>query len=114
MTWDWTPETLASLKDGSSSSYTIETDASAGGGLIAGYGGHHGRPAGRDHLEFDGYPLDGSVTQRTPGTSLTDRLATFDGNGTAGPGIFEFALTRSRSYTYRPTLPCCRQRRMFM
>jgi len=90
--------------------YTIETDASAGGGLMAGagYGGHHGKPAGRDHLEYDVYPLDGSVTQRTLDTSLTDRLATFDWNGTAGLGIFEFALTRSRSYTYRPTLPSSR------
>ena len=52
--------------------------------------------------------LDGSVTQRTLDTSLTDRLATFDWNGTAGLGIFEFALTRSRSYTYRPTLPSSR------
>jgi len=86
--------------------YTIETDASARGGLMAGggYGGHHGKPAGRDHLEYDVYPLDGSVTQRTLDTSLTDRLAIFDWNGTAGLGIFEFALTRSRSYTYRPTL----------
>ena len=90
--------------------YTIETDASAGGGLMAGagYGGHHGKPVGRDHLEYDVYPLDGSVTQRTLGTSLTDRLATFDWSGTAGLGIFEFALTRSRSYTYRPTMPSSR------
>jgi hypothetical protein len=33
-----------------------------------------------------------------------DRLATFDWDGTPGIGIFEFALTRSRSYSYRPTL----------
>ena len=37
-------------------------------------------------------------------SSLTDRLAMFDWDGTAGIGIFEFALTRSRSYSYRPTL----------
>jgi hypothetical protein len=54
------------------------------------------------------------VPATTPGASLTDRLATFDWNGTAGPGIFEAAVTRSRSCTYRPTLPSCRQRRMFM
>jgi len=35
---------------------------------------------------------------------LTDRLAMFDWDGTPGTGIFEFALTRSRSYSYRPTL----------
>jgi hypothetical protein len=38
------------------------------------------------------------------GSSLTDRLATFDWNRTRGIGIFEFALTRSTSYSYRPTL----------
>jgi hypothetical protein len=86
--------------------YPIDTDASAGGGLMAGagYGGHHGRPMGRDHLEHDVYPLDGSVTQRTLDSSLTDRLAAFSWNGTHGLGIFEFALSRSASYTYRPTL----------
>jgi hypothetical protein len=86
--------------------YEIETDASAGGGLMAGggYGGHHGRPRGRDHVEHDVYPLDGSVTQRTLDSSLTDRLAAFTWQGTAGLGIFEFALSRSSSYTYRPTL----------
>ena len=86
--------------------YTIETDASAGGALMAGggYGGRHGKALGRDHLESDVYPLDGTVTQLTLDSSLTDRLATFDWDGTPGIGIFEFALTRSRSYAYRPTL----------
>jgi hypothetical protein len=86
--------------------YTIQTDASAGGALMAGggYGGHHGKASGRDHLESDVYPLDGTVTQLTLDSSLTDRLATFDWDGTPGIGIFEFALTRSRSYSYRPTL----------
>ena len=84
--------------------YVIDTDASAGGGYMAGggYGGHHGRPAGRDHVEHDVYPLDGSVSPRTVGTSLTDRLAAFTWDGQPGLGIFEFALTRSPSYTYRP------------
>ena len=59
---------------------------------------------GRDHMEHDVYPLDGSVSQRTLDSSLTDNLATFTWNGTAGIGIFEFALTRSPSYSYRPTL----------
>jgi hypothetical protein len=86
--------------------YSIDTDASAGGGLMsgAGYGGHHGKPLGRDHLEYDAYPLDGSVTQRTLDSSLTDRLASFTWDGVPGLGIFEFALTRSPSYSYLPTL----------
>jgi hypothetical protein len=87
-------------------SYVIDTDASAGGGYMAGagYGGHHGKPVGRDHLEHDVYPLDGTVTPRTLDTSLTDRLAAFGWEGQAGTGIFEFALSRSSSYAYRPTL----------
>ena len=73
----------------------------AGGG----YGGHHGKPLGKDHLEHDRYPLDGSVSQLTLDSSLTDRLASFEWEGTGGCGIFEFALSRSRSYSYAPTLP---------
>ena len=86
--------------------YEIDADASAGGGLMAGagYGGHHGRPRGRDHVEHEIYPLDGSVNQLTVDSSLTDRLTAYTWNGVSGTGIFEFALTRSRSYTYRPTL----------
>lgn len=86
--------------------YDISADASAGGGFMAGagYGGHHGRPKGRDHLEADVYPLDGSVDQRSLDTSLTDRVAVLDWDGVRGTGIFEFALTRSRSYDYQPTL----------
>ena len=86
--------------------YLVGADASARGGYMsgAGYGGHHGRSMGRDHIENDVYPLDGSVSPRTLDSALTDRLTAFDWNGTAGRGIFEFALTRSRSYTYRPTL----------
>lgn len=86
--------------------YAIDTDASAGGGLMAGagYGGHHGKALGRDHVEGETWPLDGSVTQRTLDSSLTDRLCAFTWEGTAGSGIFEFALTRSSSYAYQPTL----------
>jgi hypothetical protein len=86
--------------------YRITADASAGGGYLAGggYDGRHGRPLGRDHLEFDIYPLDGTVSPRTLGTALTDRLTAFTSGGEPGYGIFEFALTRSPSYTYRPTL----------
>lgn len=87
-------------------SYDIAADASAGGGYMSGggYGGHHGKPLGKDHLEHDVYPLDGSVTQRTLDSSLTDRLASFEWDGTSGLGIFEFALSRSSSYSYGPTL----------
>lgn len=86
--------------------YLIAADASAGGGYMAGagYGGHHGKQLGRDHLEYDVYPLDGSASPKAFDSSLTDRLTTFDWNGTPGIGIFEFAHTRSRSYSYRPSL----------
>jgi hypothetical protein len=86
--------------------YLIGTNATAGGAFMAGggYGGHHGRAVERDHLEHDVYPLDGSVSARTLDSSLTDKLAAFNWNGTPGIGIFEFALTRSPSYSYRPTL----------
>jgi hypothetical protein len=86
--------------------YRVDTDASAGGGYMSGggYGGWHGRPMGRDHIEHDVYPLDGSTSPRTLDSALTDRLAAFTWEETPGRGIFEFALTRSRSYAYRPTL----------
>lgn len=86
--------------------YPIDTDASAGGGYMAGggYGGHHGKALGLDHVEGEVYPLDGTVTQRTLDSSLTDRLCVFDWEGRPGSGIFEFALTRSSSYRYRSTL----------
>lgn len=97
---------LVQVTTASGEVHRIQTDATAGGGLMAGggYGGHHGKALGRDHVEGEVWPLDGSVTQRTVDSSLTDRLATFDWDGTPGSGIFEFALTRSPSYTYRPTL----------
>jgi hypothetical protein len=84
----------------------IDTDATAGGGYMAGggYGGHHGEAKGVDHVEGEVYPLDGSVSQRTLDSSLTDRLCSFSWDGVAGSGIFEFALSRSSSYSYTPTL----------
>jgi hypothetical protein len=85
--------------------YRIDADAGAGGGFMAGggYGGHHGAAKGVDHAEGEVYPLDGSVTPRTLNSSLTDRLAAFGCDGVRGSGIFEFALSRSPSYFYRPT-----------
>lgn len=86
--------------------YVIIADARARGGYMsgAGYGGHHGARLGRDHVEADRYPLDGSVNPSTLDSALTDRLCEFAWNGQNGSGIFEFALTRSRSYRYTPTL----------
>ena len=82
-------------------------DAATRGGYMSGggYGGQHGRPMGRGHVEHDVYPLDGSVSLRVLDSALTDRLAAFTWNGTPGSGIFEFALTRSPAYAYKPTLP---------
>lgn len=87
--------------------YDIECDATAGGGWMAGawYGGHHGKARGRDYVEHDVYPLDGSVSPRSLDSALTDRNTAFTCNGERGRGIFEFALSRSSSYTYVPTLP---------
>jgi hypothetical protein len=90
----------------SGATYLIDADATAGGGYLAGagYGGHHGQQRGRDHLEYDVYPLDGSVSPKTLDSALTDRLSSFDWDGTRGIGIFEFAHTRSSSYRYRASL----------
>ena len=44
------------------------------------------------------------MSPRTLGTALTDRLTAFTWDGVPGYGIFEFAVTRSPSYAYRPTL----------
>lgn len=86
--------------------HRIGADASAGGGYMAGggYGGHHGEAKGVDHVEGETYALDGSVSPRTLDSSLTDRLTVFDLDGVRGSGIFEFALSRSSSYTYQPSL----------
>lgn len=89
----------------SGASYRIAVDASMRGGYMAGggYGGQHGVPMGRDHIEHDVYPLDGSVTPRILDSALTDRLAALDWDGTPGLGIVEFAHTRSPTYSYRPS-----------
>jgi hypothetical protein len=86
--------------------YHLEADASAGGGFMAGagYGGGHGVRRGRGYLDHEVYRLDGPVSPRTLDTSLTDRLCAFRWGSTEGTGILEFALTRSGSYRYRPTL----------
>jgi hypothetical protein len=85
----------------------LDVDATPGGGFLSGggYGGWHGKRRGRDVIEHDSWPLDGSVTPRTLDTPMTDRPARFllDGS-TEGVGVFEFAVTRSPSYVYRPSL----------
>ncbi|KAF0957168.1 hypothetical protein [Rhodococcus sp. T7] len=70
--------------------YDIVTGASAGGGYMAGggYGGHHGKSLGRERIESEVYPIDGSVTQRTLDSSLTDRLCAFVWDGRPGSAIF--------------------------
>lgn len=90
----------------SGTAYDIDCDARAGGGWMAGggYGGHHGKPRGRDHVEHDTYALDGTVSPRTLDSALTDRNTAFTWDGQEGRGIFEFALSRSSSYSYQPTL----------
>jgi hypothetical protein len=44
------------------------------------------------------------VGPKTLDSALTDRCCTFDWNGQTGYGIFEFALSRSSSYTYRASI----------
>ncbi len=84
----------------------LECDGRAGGGFLSGggYGGWHGKRHGVDVLEHEVWELGGSITPRTLDTPLTDRPTAFvlDG-GERGSGIFEFAVTRSPTYTYRPT-----------
>jgi hypothetical protein len=85
--------------------YRVHADARAGGGFMAGagYGGHHGVSRGVDHVESDRYDLGGAVSPRSLDSALTDRLCAFDLDGVKGAGIFEFALTRSSRYQYRPS-----------
>lgn len=86
--------------------YLIHADARAGGGYMAGagYGGHHGNLSGADNVETERYRLDGSVSPRSLDSALTDCLCAFTLGDLRGTGIFEFALTRSSKYKYRPSL----------
>ena len=81
-------------------------DATAGGGFLhgAGYGGEHGRDKGYDWIAVDEIPLDGTVRPRDLSTPMTDRLTRFASGDEVGYGIFEFAHSRSTSYTYRPSI----------
>lgn len=84
----------------------IAVDGTSGGGFLSGggYGGWHGKRHGADYVEHDSFTLDGSVSPRTLDMPLTDRPARFEIDGVTGTGVFEFAVTRSPSYTYRPSL----------
>jgi hypothetical protein len=86
--------------------YELTCDATARGGYMSGggYGGHHGKRLGTDHLEHDSYPLDGTVGPRTLDSALVDRATKFTRGAETDWGILDFAHSRSGSYTYRPTL----------
>lgn len=70
----------------------------AGGG----YGGWHGVDRGPDHLEHERWTMDGDPSPRTLPLGLVDKPCSFTLDGRDGNGIFELALSRSSSYSYRP------------
>lgn len=70
----------------------------AGGG----YGGWHGVDRGADHLEHERWTMDGGRSPRTLALGLVDKPCSFTLDGQEGSGIFELALSRSSSYSYRP------------
>ena len=72
----------------------------------AGYGGWHGVPRGDHHLEHACWPLDGTRTPRTLSLGLTDKACRFTRAGAEGAGLIELALSRSDSYTNRPSMRC--------
>jgi hypothetical protein len=83
----------------------LTVDGTYGGGFLSGggYGGGHGEPRGLNWSDGERWALDGTVTPRTLDVPLTDRPARFiDQAGAIGAGVFEFAVTRSPRYTYRP------------
>ncbi len=93
--------------------YELDVDGSAcGGGYLSGggYGGYHGRAQGNGFQSVCDWPIPSDrFNCSTLDTPLTDRLVSFrcregDGRTIDGSGIFEFAHTRSKSFTYKPTL----------
>ena len=77
---------------------------STGRGILmqgAGYNGWHGVARGRDRVEFEEWPLDGSRSPRSLELGITDALCEFHCDGVRGTGISEYALTRSSAYAYR-------------
>lgn len=69
-----------------------------------GYGGFHGQPQGANHVEHDHWPLDGTRSPRTLDYPLVDALCEYRDGNAVGQGIFEYGITRSTSYSYRPTI----------
>jgi hypothetical protein len=81
--------------------------ASTGRGIYmtgGGYAGLHGTDRGREHLAVERWPLDGTRNPRNLDLGISDALCTFDDGVQTGLGIFEYALSRSSSYAYAPTL----------
>jgi hypothetical protein len=68
----------------------------------AGYGGWHGVRRGIDHVEHEVWSLD-SMSPRTLGSALVDKLCSFKVDGRDGRGVFELAVSRSSSFNYRPS-----------
>lgn len=82
------------------------TATSTGPGIYmsgAGIGGWHGQDHGPRCIEHEDWPLDGSLAPRDFDTSLCQALARFEMGDQRGIGVFEYGITRSRAYSYRPT-----------
>jgi hypothetical protein len=69
-----------------------------------GYADFHGVPIGTHCIQHERWRLDGSRTPRTLALSMTDALCEVRDGATAGRGIFEYGLSRSAAFRYRPTL----------
>lgn len=69
----------------------------------AGYDGWHGQDRGEWHQEHERWPMDGSRTPLSLPMSLVNKPCRCVVDGEAGYGIFETAMTRSASYSYRPS-----------
>lgn len=101
------------LQTASGRRYSLRYDPATNvGGYLSGggYGGYHGKPAGRHMLAVSDWELPSEAFNcRRLDTPLTDRLVAFqcetgEGNVISGSGIFEFAHSRSPDYTYRPAI----------
>ena len=80
---------------------------STGPGIYMAGGGHagwHGIDHGPGHAEHDRWPLDGTMTPRELPISLAQAVARYSDGRQSGTGVFEYALTRSPSFVYSPTL----------
>ena len=66
--------------------------------------GWQGQARGRGHTEHERWPLDGTLTPRALPIGVVNALCAFQGAAGPGSGIVEYALSRSPSYHYTPTL----------